>query len=157
MSESAREIRCMLIPLHGEERLLVPNAAVVEIIGYRDPVAAGWTQPWVQGTIKWHQHQVPVIDFENIDGEAGLKASIRQRIVVCYSPDETGTWPLVGFVSQGIPRLVRVSEELIDDATEGPSGESAIQMRLRIGDDNFIVPDLAYLMGMLRESAKVAP
>ena len=156
MSEALRETRCLLIPLHGE-RLLVPNAAVLEIIGYREPAAIDWAEPWVQGTIKWRQREVPVIDFENIAGDTGMRAGIRQRIVVCYTPDPEGDWPLIGLVSQGIPRLVRVNEKLIDAASEGPQGQSAIQMRIRIGDDGFVVPDMDFLLTLLHRSAEVAP
>ena len=36
MSQADGEIRCMLLPLR-EGRLLLPNAVVAEIIGYRTP------------------------------------------------------------------------------------------------------------------------
>ena len=62
MSDSATDIRCMLIPLHGD-RLLLPNAAVAEVIGYREPDSMANDEPWLQGKVNWHQRELPVIDF----------------------------------------------------------------------------------------------
>ena len=148
MSETANEIRCMLIPLHGD-RLLLPNAAVAEIIGYRDPDRIGIDESWLKGKVNWHQRELPVIDFERMIGRPDVAPGIRQRIAVCYAPDPQAKWPLYGIVAQGIPRLLRVSEDVIESATEGPHGESAIEMRLWIGGEALMVPDFTFIQERL--------
>ena len=148
MNDSANEIRCMLIPLHGD-RLLLPNAAVAEVIGYREPDSMASEEPWLQGKVNWHQRELPVIDFERLIGRPDVAPGIRQRIAVCYAPDPQSRWPLYGLVAQGIPRLLRVSRDVIESATEGPAGDSAIQMRLWVGGEQLMVPDLDFLQGRL--------
>ncbi len=148
MSDSGNEIRCMLIPLHGD-RLLLPNASVAEVIGYREPDRVDIDESWLKGKVNWHQRELPVIDFERMIGRPDLAPGIRQRITVCYAPDPKAKWPLFGIVAQGIPRLLRVSEQVIDSATEGPQGDSAIEMRVWVGGEPFMVPDLGFLQRRL--------
>lgn len=138
----------MLIPLH-DGRLVLPNAAVAEIIGYRDPDAAPVNAPWLQGKVSWRQRQVPVVDFERLLGNAPRAAGIRQRIAVCYAPQTDQHWPLIGVVSQGIPRLLRINRDIVESATAGPAGESAIKMRISIAGERLIVPDLSFLQASL--------
>jgi chemosensory pili system protein ChpC len=148
VSQVPDDIRCMLIPLHAG-RLLLPNSAVAEIIGYRDPDPQDAQPAGLQGMINWRQREVPVIDFERLMGAAEQPPGIRQRIAICYAPDYQARWPLLGLVAQGIPRLLRLGRDLIEEATSGPHGESAIQMRITVGGESLTVPDIAYLQAGL--------
>jgi chemosensory pili system protein ChpC len=141
MSQVPEEIRCMLIPLH-EGRLLLPNAAVAEVIGYREPERAARTEPWVRGQVVWHQRQIPVVDFERLCGQPKRKGGIRQRIVVCYAGDSGLASPLLGLVAQGIPRLTRVSRAVIEDASRPLGRGSPVLMNLVIEDEALQVPDI---------------
>ena len=61
------EVRCMLIPMRSG-RLLLPSTAVAEVIGYRTPDADDDQPEWMQGTVSWHQRDIPVLDFERLIG-----------------------------------------------------------------------------------------
>jgi chemosensory pili system protein ChpC len=142
------EIRCMLVPLH-DGRLLLPNAAVAEVIGYRDPEPLEHDAAWLQGKVSWHQREIPVIDFELMLGRPDLGAGIRQRIAVCYALRPDPAWPMLGLVAQGIPRLLRVSRAAIESAGAEKPGESPVQMTLSIAGEKLLVPDLEYLQAQL--------
>ena len=148
MTKPGREVRCMLIPLH-EGRLLLPNATVAEVIGYRDPEPSAEDVRWLQGRVAWRQRQIPVIDFEALLGRPDLDAGIRQRIAVCYALDPDADLPMLGLVAQGIPRLLRVNRAIIESAEASPGGESAVHMTLSIGDEKLLVPDLDYIQAQL--------
>ena len=134
----------MLIPLH-EGRLLLPNAAVAEVIGYREPEPARHPGGWLQGMVGWRQRQIPVIDFERLLGRPEHAAGIRQRIAVCYAPQPDSEWPMLGLVAQGIPRLLRVSRPIIESAAAGEAGALPVFMTLSIGGEKLLVPDLGYI------------
>lgn len=138
----------MLIPLRAG-RLLLPSAAVAEVIGYREPEPVAGAPAWLQGRVNWQQRDLPVIDFERLLGQADAAAGIRQRIVVCYAPNAASGWPLFGLVSQGIPRLLRVAEQAIGPARGGDPGESAVHISLSVGGEEMMVPDLGYLQAQL--------
>lgn len=148
MNAAGHEIRCMLIPLRSG-RLLLPNAAVAEVIGYREPDPVADDRPWLQGKVNWHQRDILVVDFERMLGRTAERGSVRQRIAVCYSLDPDGEWPLVGLVAQGIPRLLRLDREAIETAGTPAVGESPVRMRLNIDGEELIVPDLDYLRSQL--------
>lgn len=148
MSEASPEIRCMMIPLR-KGRLLLPNAAVVEVIGYRDPDPLPQTAAWLQGKVSWQQRDLPVIDFERMLGEPDSAAGVRQRIVVCYGLNPGSGWPLIGFVAQGIPRLLRLSREAIESVRGGRKGASAVRMMLSLAGDDVMIPDIDYLQAQL--------
>ncbi|MDJ0738918.1 MAG: chemotaxis protein CheW [Gammaproteobacteria bacterium] len=138
----------MLIPMRSG-RLLLPSTAVAEVIGYRTPDHRDDQPGWLQGTVSWHQRDIPVLDFERLIGRAELSAGIRQRIAVCYAIGGRATWPLIGLVAQGIPRLMRVSQQSIQVASGEQAGAKPIRMTLSIAGENLIVPDLEFLQGQL--------
>jgi len=138
----------MLIPLH-QGRLLLPNAAVAEVIGYRDPDPVQGATVWLQGTVSWHQRAIPVVDFERMLGRPDQAAGIRQRIAVCYALNPDEQRPMLGLVAQGIPRLLRVDRRAIESAFAGSAGGSAVRMTLSVGGEELLVPDLEYLQAQL--------
>lgn len=149
MSDVPGELRCMLIPLRGM-RLLLPSATVAEVIGYRAPDPPDNAPPWLQGTVSWRQREIPVIDFESVLGREHGPGGIRQRIAICYAAGESTRWPLLGLVTQGIPRLLRLSAASIEGGKwGGEDGQSPIRLRLRVVDETFVIPDLAYLQSAL--------
>jgi len=145
------DIRCMLIPLRSG-RLLLPNAAVAEVIGYRQPDAMNSNADWLQGKVSYHQRDIPVVDFEYLIGKVEGAASIRQRIAVCYAPDPEATWPLIGVVAQGIPRLLHLGCDAIEAASEGRAGDGPVRITLSVAGDKLLLPDLDYLQAQLPAS-----
>jgi chemosensory pili system protein ChpC len=142
------EIRCMLIPMR-EGRLLLPNATVAEIIGYREPDPVADAPTWLKGRVNWHQRDILVSDFERMLGRPDIGAGIRQRIAVCYALDPERGWPLLGLVAQGIPRLLRVNREAVESAHSGTHGESPVRMTLSVAGEELMVPDIDYLQAQL--------
>lgn len=148
MSQASADLRCMLIPMHMG-RLLLPNAAVAEIIGYREPEPGADAADGNLGRVRWRQRELPVVDFERLLGGEEQAPGIRQRIAVCYAPDSQGRWPLLGLLAQGIPRLLRLNQDVIEEATCGPHGESPVRLRLTVAGEPLTVPDLGYLQTQL--------
>ena len=141
MNEAASEVRCMLIPLR-QGRLLLPNSTVAEVMGYRDPDPVDGAPDWVRGKVGWRQRDILVVDFERLLGRRDSAASVRQRIAVCYSLDPEASWPVLGLLSQGIPRLLRVDEEAIADAGAPVQDRDPVRMRVIVDGEELLVPDL---------------
>lgn len=148
MNAIDKEIRCMLIPLHSV-RLLLPNATVAEIIGYREPDPIAHDEPWVRGRVNWHQRNILVVDFEQLLGRPEMTAGVRQRIAVCYSLNPEHGWPLFGLVAQGIPRLLRVNRSIIESARGTSPGQSPVRMTVDVSGEELMVPDIDYLQSQL--------
>jgi chemosensory pili system protein ChpC len=133
----------------GEQRLLLPNATVAEIISYRDaeqPAADG-SPGWLVGSINWRQRKVPLLALERLFGDSSADYTyLRGRIAVCYSLLEDSEHPYLGVVSDGIPRLVRVRQEDIEPLplSEAEAGMPMLA-RLKLKGEEAIVPDIARL------------
>jgi len=146
------EIRGVLIQLHGEQ-LLLPNAAVAEVIDYREPQLVEQAPGWLLGTTDWRQRNLAMVRLEKLLGHSDLPTSQRQRIVVCHTLGEGAYRPFVGIVAIAIPRLVRVREEILQAQSVKPGDGALVQARLVIDGQDALVPDLSELERQVSEVA----
>ena len=147
------EIRGVMIPLQGMQ-LLLPNAAVAEVIDYREPDATPDQPDWVLGTISWRQRTLSVVRLEKLLGQSELASGARQRIIVCHTLSEGARRPFVGIVATSIPRLTRVREDVLQgQAMEEDDPSDLVHTRLSIDEQAALIPDLA---GLERRLAEVA-
>jgi len=147
------EVRGVLIPLQGEQ-LLLPNAAVAEVIDYREPSPQADAPGWLLGSTSWRQRNLPVIRLETLLGQEQGATSTRQRIVVCHTLSDEARRPFVGIVAAAIPRLVRVREEQLQTkpVPQG-EGQGVVQARLKLDDEAAMVPDLSVLERLISEAS----
>ncbi|BAN69757.1 chemotaxis protein CheW [endosymbiont of unidentified scaly snail isolate Monju] len=150
-----REIRGLVIPLQTDVSLLLPNAAVAEIIDFHGVSALPDRPDWVAGETDWRQRRLSVVRFEMLLGESMVAESPRQRIVVCHVLDPQARRPFVGIVAANIPRLVRIQESMLE-GTPMPENwrERPLRAALRFDGQATVIPDLPALE---RELEAVAP
>ncbi len=139
-------VHCLLMPLQGEY-LLLPNAAVAEVIGYQDADPIGDAPDWLLGKFLWRDHQVPLVAFERLsDGEYnGLGGA---RIAVLNTLNRNPRVPYVAVILQGIPRLQLVQPATLGKA-EARSSRPCTAAELRINDRTLLIPDLDELESRL--------
>ena len=145
-----QELRSVLIPT-GMERLLLPNAAVAEVIDFRDPEPFTGTEPdWGLGLVTWQRRTFPVIAAEMLLGGSFDPLAPRLRIAVCHSLLSLKDRPFLGIVSHGIPRLVRVSPETIEESP-GPAlaDDWPILAQVFVNDVYALIPDFEKIERML--------
>ena len=155
MASSNDEIRGVLVQV-GEERLLLPNATVAEVLS-RVPVEAIDNAPaWLSGQILWHGWQVPVVSLTQLTGQGLEKVAATSKIIVLKSLSGVESLPYFALLTQSFPRLVSVPRDgLLADATEDalPPG---VQMRVLLGDEAALLPDLENIGLMISEALAVA-
>ncbi len=153
-----REIRCLMIPLQTEVSLLLPNAAVAEIIDFHGVSALPDKPDWVVGETDWRQRRLSVVRFEILLGEAMPVDNPRQRIVVCHVLDPQAKRPFVGLVAANIPRLVRIQESMLEGMSMPERWqEQPFRAALRCDGQTVIIPDLPALERELEALEAVAP
>lgn len=155
MASSNDEIRGVLVQV-GEERLLLPNATVAEVLS-RVPVEAIDNAPaWLSGQILWHGWQVPVVSLTQLTGQGQEKVAATSKIIVLKSLSGVESLPYFALLTQSFPRLVSVPRDgLLADATEDalPPG---VQMRVLLGDEAALLPDLENIGLMISEALAAA-
>jgi chemosensory pili system protein ChpC len=151
MAHSNDEIRGVLIQA-GQDRLLLPNATVAEVLS-RAPVQAIEGAPaWLPGKIDWQGWQVPLVAFGRLAGNPNDAISLNSKIVVLKSLSGSAEMPYFALLTPSFPRLVSVPRDgLLADATEDelPVG---VQVRVLLGDETAVLPDLETVESMIVEA-----
>ncbi len=155
MASSNDEIRGVLVQV-GEERLLLPNATVAEVLA-RVPVESIADAPaWLPGQILWHGWKVPLVSFARLTGQGRENVVASSKIVVLKALDAGEAMPYFALLTQSFPRLISVPRDgLLADATEErlPVG---VQMRVLLGDEAALLPDLESIEALIGDALAAA-
>ncbi len=135
------EIRGVLVPA-GEERLLLPNATVAEVLSQVGVEPIAGAPAWLRGHIAWQGWRVPLVSFAALAGMGDDTLDGRGRIVVLKALGGNPDLPYIALLTPAFPRLASVPHDgLLADATEEPLPDG-VQMRVLLGDETALLPDL---------------
>ena len=62
MASGAQSVKCVILTLRSEN-VMVPNAAIAEIISARDTLHIDNTPNWYVGKMPWRDVDVPLVSF----------------------------------------------------------------------------------------------
>ena len=154
MAYNSDEIRGVMIQV-GDDRLLLPNATVAEVLA-KVPVEPVEDAPdWLPGRIDWHGWQVPV-KFATLAGLQEDAAGRGNRVIVLKALGGDEALPYFGLLTASFPQLVSVPRDsLLADASEDdlPRG---IQMRVLLGEQSAMLPDLELVERMVGQALAAA-
>ena len=144
MSDSAQIIRGVLIQVAGA-RLLLPNATIAEVLSFSEPDPIADAPDWLLGRIRWRGWQLPLVGFSRFTGTGRDEGGLGSKVIVLKALGGDPKHPYIALLTQGFPRLVTVAEsalQAVDDGDELPEGVLA---RVRLNEDEALLPDLAAL------------
>ena len=155
MAYNSDEIRGVMIQV-GDDRLLLPNATVAEVLA-KVPVEPVEDAPdWLPGRIDWHGWQVPLVKFATLAGLQEDAAGRGTRVIVLKALGGDEALPYFGLLTASFPQLVSVPRDsLLADASEEdlPRG---IQMRVLLGEQSAMLPDLELVERMVGQALAAA-
>ena len=134
-------IHCLTIPLNDETALL-PNAAIAEVIGYKEPTSIDDAPDWFFGYIEWRDKRVPLVSFEAISGKEVVNAKKNSRIAVLNTLNGNSQIPYVAILSQGIPSLAIVQENGLEDKNDNDENRQAVGAFVEVGGIEALVPNI---------------
>jgi len=109
-----QEVASLLIPLQNQS-ILLPNVTVAEIIP-SSPIQAIENSPqWYLGNFQWRELTVPLLSLEALNGEVTSGIHSRARFAVLNTTGLHNDLPFIAILTQGLPRLARVSEDEISE------------------------------------------
>jgi len=133
-------VHCLTIPLDNEMALL-PNAAIAEVISYKEPMPVAEAPDWFLGYIEWRDLRVPLISFEIISGKTLKDTQKKSRIAVLNTLNANAQLPYVAIVSQGIPSLAIVQEQGLQDK-EDKENRAVVSAVVELGGIEAIIPNI---------------
>lgn len=137
-------VHCITIPVKNES-LLLPNAAVAEIVSYVPPGRFEDAPEWVLGKLPWRDYSVPLISFEAAMGKSVVPAVKNSRIAVLNTLNGNSALPYIGILTQGIPGLGLAREQIITDAEEKLDGIPCVKMAVKFYGARMLIPDIDQL------------
>ena len=148
---TARPVRALRVPLQAGRMLLMPNAAVAEVVALRDlaPPADG-APDWLQGTLPWRGLAVPVVGYEALRGESAAAPGAGAQVVVLNTLEAGAALGYYGLVAAGIPHLMAVAEGAAETLAAPGEGGYAL-CDLRLGESRASIPDLDAIEAQLKD------
>lgn len=146
-------VNAVLIALE-EDSILLPNLAVAEVLAKEALQKAGDGTATLAGHVQWNGRQIPVINFETLNGAAPKQEiSKRSRVTLLHSIG--GNALTVGVMTQGYPHLVTLNREAVQPAALRDTDRSDLVIaRVRISNQEVLVPDFETIENeLLRLSA----
>lgn len=139
--QASDAVHCLQIPMY-EESMLLPNAAVAEVIGYVAPEALPDAPDWYLGKIGWRDHQVPLISFEVASGGQNPGNLGGSRIAVLNTLQGNRQFPYIAIVTQGIPSLKLVREKQITPDQRNTDGRQSVAGFVQLDNVSLVIPDI---------------
>jgi chemosensory pili system protein ChpC len=149
MIDTTDAIRSLFIPVDGIN-LVLPNAAVAEVVPYSEPEAVVNGPDWLLGKVAWRNQIIPLISFEVAAGGVSPGAGARSRITVLNGITGNPKLRFYAVLTQDIPRLMKIDKSVIAPGSEAmPS--SAVLSNVMINGEAAQIPNLDTLETMLQK------
>jgi chemosensory pili system protein ChpC len=143
VSEAQSIIPSLYLPV-GNTQLLLPNVSVAEVVGYQAPANTGSKQNYFLGMFPWRGINIPLISYEVANGQVVSPITPNSRVAVINTIGaHQSDLPFIAIVTQGIPRLVKVSSDL-NKHSEGNLGKADAAM-IKLDGEEAIIPNIEYL------------
>ncbi|HEX7031050.1 MAG TPA: chemotaxis protein CheW [Gammaproteobacteria bacterium] len=154
--QPVREVYSLLMPVQ-DGRIIVPRAAVAEVMGYTKPKNRPDDAPdFVLGFIEWQRQQIPLISYEAARGRGVPELGRRTRIAVVFGIGGHLKPDVFAVVTQGYPYLVRVNENVLQ-SEEMEADEPLILARVRMANEKPYIPHLERLEAMIAAGLGIEP
>ena len=148
-------VHSLMVPMH-QMALLLPNASVAEIIGYTDPETGVDMPEWMMGTIKWRGYNVPLVSYESMLGKEMGATKGKVRIAIFNGINGKAGLPFYGVVTQGIPRLVQATKNVVKEAEDSRDENDLILANVRVHGDEAVIPDLDEIENRIADTVGMA-
>jgi chemosensory pili system protein ChpC len=147
MSETESVIASLYLPVSNKQ-LLLPNVSVAEVVAYQEPKKLDEGPDYYLGMVNWRGIDIPVISYELANGLKLNKTASTARIAVINTIGEhQKSLPFFAIITQGIPRLVKVSDDIIKKTKQKKGAADAAL--IKVDGEDATIPNLDYLESLI--------
>ena len=144
MSDMPDQIKCVLLSIN-DDKLLLPNAAVAEIVPIRNIINVANKPGWMLGYLDWRGNSVPLVSLEAMGGvRMPSLASGDVKAVVVYAIGDDKDFSFISFLMQGAPRVVNLGPTDISSVAN-ESQNPIVEQRLMVNEEEASLVNLEKL------------
>ena len=146
---SAEQVKCVILTI-SEDKLVLPNAAVAEIVPILNIINVANKPAWMLGYLDWRGNSVPLVSFEAL-GSVRMPslASGEVKAAVLYSVSGDKKFPFMAILVQGMPKVISVKpDDVISNKDE--IHHPAIEQKVMMFDDEASIVDLEKLEQLIK-------
>ena len=157
MAAAREEIYAVLVSLAGDT-LLLPNAAVAEVVSAERIARSGaGAPPWLVGQLTYNGRQLPVVQFEALNGAARPEDTRRTRLAIVHAITERVRSGQYAIVCQGYPHLVTLNRAALrKEPLVSTDREDIVLSRVGIANTSALIPNLEAIEAKLAQAEVVA-
>jgi chemosensory pili system protein ChpC len=147
---SDNQVKCISLNVN-EDKLLLPNAAVAEIVPIKNIINVANKPAWMLGYLDWRGNSVPLVSFETMGGiRMPSLASGTIKAAVLFTIGEDKSFPFVSILVQGTPDILNVKEEEIISNKEGIT-HPAVEDKVMIAEETYSVMNMENLEAIVKD------
>jgi chemosensory pili system protein ChpC len=147
------QIKCISLKIN-EADILLPAAAVAEIVPIKNIINVANKPSWMLGYLDWRGNSVPLVAFETMGGvRMPSLASGSVKAAILFSIGEDRQFPFISILVQGAPGALSVKEDDIVPVAENII-HPAVEQRVMIGDATYSVISLENLESIVKTTMK---
>ena len=146
---SAEQVKCVILNI-SEDKLMLPNAAIAEIVPIQNIINVANKPAWMLGYLDWRGNSVPLVAFETLGGvRMPSLASGNVKAAVLYSISADKQFPFMSILVQGTPKVIDVAPSDIMSNKE-EIHHPAIEQKVMIYEDDASIVDLEKLEQLIK-------
>lgn len=154
--ESVAKIDCLSVNVDCSRRdsrnILIPMAAVAEIILNQEVTADNKAPAWMFGWINWRNLHIPLIDFAALQANRPAKDfADNTRILVLNRLLEDHKQRYYAIISKGFPSTLRIEEDSVLAAQDDVALAPCISINIDVEGQFIQLPDFQQIEHHLRE------
>jgi chemosensory pili system protein ChpC len=135
------ELYAVMIALSGDT-LLLPNAAVAEVVAADAMIRNEKGPEWLLGFYNWNARRVPVLSLEALNGGKKPPQSRRERLIIVNSLGTRMAGGVVAFLAQSYPHLITLNRAAIRSLPPvGTDRADLVLTRVKIANSEALIPD----------------
>lgn len=136
------ELYAVLVSLAGDT-LLLPNAAVAEVVSPERIAPPEDGPPWLVGLLPYNGKQIPVVHFEVLNGAGKPEDTRRTRVAVMQAISGRVRAGQYAIVCQGYPHLVTLNRTALKkEPLVSTDHDELVLARVSIANTSALIPNL---------------
>lgn len=123
----------------AQDSLILPNSAVVEVLGQEALIPRSDGPDWLLGELKLQLEDIPVVSLEGMFGQAVPATERKGRIVVIKAPSRADTFAVM---ARSYPLIVTLNEVALKPQTDPQELSELVISAVQVANRKALIPDL---------------